>query len=1026
MTGDPPSLGAAVAHSFDFASQVSGAREGEFAPGVTAALEQVPGSSPAALGTRCPTFGTRADAAAVLMIAGCALLLHWEGLLGGPAFYERDTRLFYYPLAHWVAEQFHAGVYPLWMPDIFAGYPIFADGELGLLYVPQVGLLAWLPTALAIVWLRALHAFMAGAFMHLFLRTQGLGPLASLGGALVFTFGSFLTAQMHHENLVRSAVWLPLVLALAERALQATGRRRWGWLALGALVYAQSALGLHVQPVLMLTLALSGYVAFRTVLGWPSPPPLARARPHFLWAGVVAVGTVGGGLALAAAQWIPLLEWARASFRRVGVSYEFASAFGLAPENLPTLLFPYFFRLPDGATWWSLWEQWETELYVGVPTLALALVGVLFSRRREVLFFLPLGAAALLVGMTHYAPIFNLHEALWSTPGFSFLRAPGRFSYLVVFTCAGLAALGLEALGDVVKYRRHKRLGLAIVGAAPATGLLALLLVLFPTWRGWLASNPERARVTLEQTYLAVRAQYPLDPGLVYGGLMASLDLANPKTWWSLALLGLTAGAFVTWLALGPRHTRIGQALFVTLVAADLLVFAADFHPRAPLDQLVPASPPGVPTGARVMFRDLTSVPGLEPNTLVASGLRTVEGYSSLPSQRHVDLHGQTLGQPELLDLWAAPYILDTRMPDDRREAEGVEFRLWAPLAAGFGSDRAAAFRIPPDVGSIQAVRIVGTLSYAFDVPQGVQVAEVSLADGGGIAAFWPLRAGVELAERAIDRPSLQPHLKHSKPPRSTAADFDESSPFGEDYQGHLYLAELSLREPLVLRPTHPSQQDVPSVSIRATHPRVLLQIHGIGIVRPDRSVHSVGFSARFGLRLVAEGPGTQVIENLGALPRAILRDMGAVQDRESRPDETPVSIMSGPGFDPRNHYLLEGVGPLSRSVHYSAPEGHWAPVEELGPNALRVRVDADRASYLVVHDFYHRGWLAWVDGKPAPIYIANAVFRAVPLEPGAHTVEMRFQPLSHLIGAGISAFSLLTALLVIGWSFTRATRAES
>ena len=146
------------------------------------------------------------DAAAVLLLALGALLLHRDGLFGGPAFYERDTQLFYSPLARWVAEQLQAGVYPLWLPGIFTGYPIYADGELGLLYLPQVLLLRLLPTPEAMVWLRVLHAFLAGLFTYAYLRMLRLDAIPSLGGALVFAFGSFLTAQMHHENVVRSSV----------------------------------------------------------------------------------------------------------------------------------------------------------------------------------------------------------------------------------------------------------------------------------------------------------------------------------------------------------------------------------------------------------------------------------------------------------------------------------------------------------------------------------------------------------------------------------------------------------------------------------------------------------------------------------------------------------------------------------------------------------------------------------------------------------------------------------------------------
>src|SRR5207248_2581522 len=178
-------------------------------------------------------------------------------------FYELDTRLFYFPLAQWVGDQLRGGAFPLWLPGVFTGYPIFADGELGLAYLPQLALLYLLPAPVAMVWLRVLHAFLAGLFAHLYLRTLRLEPLPALGGALVFAFGSFVTGQMHHENVVRSAVWLPAVLTCAERALFRVPRSLLIWTGLGALAFAQAALGLHVQPVLMLAMALGAYSVFR-------------------------------------------------------------------------------------------------------------------------------------------------------------------------------------------------------------------------------------------------------------------------------------------------------------------------------------------------------------------------------------------------------------------------------------------------------------------------------------------------------------------------------------------------------------------------------------------------------------------------------------------------------------------------------------------------------------------------------------------------------------------------------------------
>jgi uncharacterized membrane protein YfhO len=90
--------------------------------------------------------------------------------------------------------------------------------------------------------------------------------------------------------------------------------------------------------------------------------------------------------------------------------------------------------------------------------------------------------------------------------------------------------------------------------------------------------------------------------------------------------------------------------------------------------------------------------------------------------------------------------------------------------------------------------------------------------------------------------------------------------------------------------------------------------------------------------------------------------------------------------------------------------------VEDLGPNAVRVTADAATPSYLVLDDFYHRGWTARVDGQSSRVFIANALFRAVAIDAGTHVVEFRFEPVSHLIGAAISLVSFLVVAVAIGW----------
>jgi uncharacterized membrane protein YfhO len=67
-----------------------------------------------------------------------------------------------------------------------------------------------------------------------------------------------------------------------------------------------------------------------------------------------------------------------------------------------------------------------------------------------------------------------------------------------------------------------------------------------------------------------------------------------------------------------------------------------------------------------------------------------------------------------------------------------------------------------------------------------------------------------------------------------------------------------------------------------------------------------------------------------------------------------------------------------------------------------------------VVTEGYDPGWRAWVDGGPAPVWRANAIFRAVAVREGDHVVEMRYRPPSVAWGAAASVLgAALTGVLI-------------
>ena len=115
--------------------------------------------------------------------------------------------------------------------------------------------------------------------------------------------------------------------------------------------------------------------------------------------------------------------------------------------------------------------------------------------------------------------------------------------------------------------------------------------------------------------------------------------------------------------------------------------------------------------------------------------------------------------------------------------------------------------------------------------------------------------------------------------------------------------------------------------------------------------------------------------------------------------------------FDPARVVVLEDGRALAQE-----PGQATLQVARYGPNEVAFAVATDRPAYFFLSDVYHPDWQATVDGRPATIEIANYAFRAVLLEAGSHTVEMRFRPSGWAAGvaATTTALVVLFALAII------------
>lgn len=955
------------------------------------------------------------DILAVVLLLGVVLVFHGRSLFGGPIFYERDTLLFYYPLTDWFAEQLRAGRFPLWTPMIFAGYPLVADGEIGPLYPPNLLLLLALPTPVAFVVLRALHSLVAALLMYGLLRTLRLGWPGAFLGALVFTLGSFLVGQLQHENMIRSAVWLPGEIWLLESAFRCQGWARQRRLLACGVLFALACLGLHIQAVAMSLLALGAYVLVRVA----TDAAIGPWRERLLLA-IWAPGLVTAlGVALTAAQWLPLFELGRTSYRGPGLRYDLATTYALAPVNLPALLFPYFFRGPDGV-WWSLWAPWETLPYAGIAPLAIAPLGLLLATRRPpVWYFALLALGGLWIALAHYAPL-NLHALLWQLPGFSSLRAPGRFLFLFVFGVAGLAAFGLDALIGRAGRTRAVRLAALVAGAGSLT-LAAGLFGYFQRVTQRLLTDPGWEQQAVQLRYLSLPRQNPdLQLGRIHDGLLYSLSVANPKTALTFGLLiatGLLLLAVWRW----PRRAGWWGCALAGLTSLDLLVFALDYHPSAPLDRLMAVPPVAQFLGQHTAGERVFAEPALgelEPNRLTLARAWDLNGYSSLQSQRHWEYLSSVDRQDNaLLDIWNGRYYVVPGQRNDVVIVDGTAFRPYELLMSGGAGNPTGRerFRIEPFL--TDEVRVLAALTNAIHVPQGATVAEITLVGQDGQQVTLPLRAGIDVSEHAIDRPDVAPLVAHAR--ARVVRGMPETLPTGQTFTSNIYEAVFRLEPSLAVQ----------EISVRYLASEGYLRLWGLGLVEPGSGRVRSLFAddkAKYEHPPLYQDERAVVYRNAAAFPRAFV--VPEALARRTRTETTAIARMALQPFDPRRQVILE-EGPFDDvplAAEQRPDQGSDAPpraarVEDHGTD--EVLVTASGPGVLVLTDAYHRGWRAYLDGREVPVYLANYVARAVGLPAGEHHVRFVFDPLSWRLGRGISLAAALFVLACLAVSLIQERR---
>jgi hypothetical protein len=362
---------------------------------------------------------------------------------------QADGALQFYGWRDLVFESWHRGKIPFWNPYQFGGTPLLANSQSGALYPLHiiVGVLG-IPTGIALTLLAYFHLAWAGIGTYKLVRTTGgTAAGATLAGA-GFALSPFMAAWTALPSVITTVSWIPWLMAGLIWGL----RDGWTRLAWGTVIGSTAMLILagHLQ------FAAYGFLAAGICVAL-TRAPLARYGS--------AVAAIALGVAIAAPQLLPVLNYSQSSHRKSTPSPEGYSAYvasAIQPFELANLSIPNALGDPREpvksgeyviSTYWAGFVKRGAnfaESAVTIGPLAIILLALVPWRDKKVWPIAAVGLVAflLLIGMPLNAVLY------FGVPGWSSTGSPGRITALFVMCAWVLAGLGWSAEGDQKRQMR--------------------------------------------------------------------------------------------------------------------------------------------------------------------------------------------------------------------------------------------------------------------------------------------------------------------------------------------------------------------------------------------------------------------------------------------------------------------------------------------------------------------------------------------------------------------------------------------
>ncbi len=847
-----------------------------------------------------------------------------------------------------------------WQPAMLMGFPTYADPNKAYWY--PLRLLRYVPSGFN-VFIIAGYAIAAWATYGYVRSVTGVA-VAGVASAVAFALGGFLIAHAGQPMIVQPAAWSCVALWSLDSYLRFNRGR---WLATMALAEALCLASGQPQVAAFTVVLLLGYLLW---IGCERRSSRVTLRVYLEGGAAIVLG-----VAAAAVAWLPAIAQGTVSVRS-GLDFRSFVADSIPPEHLARMLV-YPFAAGGGAQAIyggavvpaEVGAFTEATCYAGVGALALAALAPFAGRRRIAIFWIIVTCVALALAFGSALPFASWTFAL---PGFNLFRLPGRHAFEFTLGLSVLAGLGVSAIARKTDSR------LVLVG------VLIVIAVLGAVATRDVASQD--ARFVHEPAIAIFAAIFVAQFALLFAAAMMP---RAPLFRATLACAAVVAGS---WPFAATAYWR--DAPPASILTKPAYVRLLERLPREP--------------GQRVYTAGDDRTSELEPNLPTIWGVPEIGGYTPLQfANVHVMLQTGQDGRlldvtAPMMDLAAVRYVAVPAQSESPLNATarfspsdlGVFLsagRLEAPREAIFGLAR------PRHADRIALITALGA---SVDVTQNRTVAILTVRSAAGVTQSLPLRAGVETAEFAYDRPDVLAVVRHRR-----------AKLYERDGLNSWYECVVPLRLP----------GDIASVEFRMVDPHAALNVRKISLIDTTAaraypfSNEAPYFADARRFKHIADIDGTAVFENLHSMPAVwIARAIPTSIDVTS--DVALAALREGlRGIDYRRNAFTSATARVS-----TAPAAGSFSVIRDEPERRDVAVTCQNSCLVVSSATYTTDWAVKVDGSPARLIRADGVLQSVAVPRGRHVVRFQYRPSAGRSGIALSCVSIVA---FIAWMFLRRPR---